>query len=159
MIMNERMISNIVISMREFQEKNCIRKQCVTNTQYLYDCIKMNTLSDVKVKPVIVLSTDKETSTFTMISGHLVVVLLDDNETIIDPSYDVFILQNKSYFDNIKDLMDNCDNETRQFVKKGISDFINFITLAERINNGECVICDKEFYNRQADYIENQYSK
>jgi hypothetical protein len=32
-------ISNIILSMREFQKKNCIKEQCVTNVQYLYDCI------------------------------------------------------------------------------------------------------------------------
>ena len=31
--------------------------------------------------------------------------------------------------------------------------------LAEQINNGEFIICDKQFYNNQADYIEKLYSK
>jgi hypothetical protein len=36
----EIIISNIVLSMRDFQKENNIKKQCVTNTQYLYDTIK-----------------------------------------------------------------------------------------------------------------------
>ena len=32
---------------------------------------------------------------------------------------------------------------------------MNFI----KINNGELQICDKKFYNDQADYIENIYAK
>jgi len=38
-------ISNIVLSMRKFQKENNIKKQCITNVQYLYDAIKMNSSS------------------------------------------------------------------------------------------------------------------
>jgi len=43
--------------------------------------------------------------------------------------------------------------------KKTISEFINFTKLAERINNGELLICDKKFYDNQADYIESIIKK
>uniref|UniRef100_A0A6C0LE21 Uncharacterized protein n=1 Tax=viral metagenome TaxID=1070528 RepID=A0A6C0LE21_9ZZZZ len=155
--MTERFISNVVIGMREFQRINCIKNECVTNVQYLYDCFKINSASAIKAKPVIVVSIDDETQTFICVGGHLI-ILLDDNETIIDPSYDVFSLKNKSYYDNIKDLMDSFNNESKEILKqifqKSISKFLEFIKLADRINNGELVICDKKFYNNQADYIE-----
>jgi len=159
------LISNVILCMRDFQEKNCIKKQCVTNTQYLYDCIRMNTSSKVKAKPVIVVSIDDELHTFLCVGGHLVIVL--DDDTIIEPSYDIFSLKNKSYFDNIKDFMNSFDNKSncmneelnKEFtfmLKKSVGHFLNFIKLAERINNGELVICDKDFYNNQADYIEKK---
>jgi hypothetical protein len=150
--MDKRMISNIVLSMREFQKTHCIKEQCVTNAQYLYDCIKVNSLYNVKVKPVIVVSFDNVTKSVVCVGGHLIVVL--DDETIFEPSYDVFALKNKSYFDNIKMLMDSYDNELKTILKKSICYFIPFVKLAERINNGELVICDKDFYNNQADYID-----
>ena len=68
------LIGNIILSMREFQEKNSIKKQCITNAQYLYDIIKMNSSNDVKVKAVIVVSSDKDTGTLVIVGGHLVVI-------------------------------------------------------------------------------------
>ena len=159
----EILISNVVLSMREFQKNNGIKKQCVTNTQYLYDTIKMNSINNVKAKAVFVLSCDNDTDTSVFVGGHLVVKL--DDETIIDPSYDIFCLKNKSYFDNIKDLMDMFnDNDKVKLksdvdIKKLICDHIHFIKLAEQINNGQHTITEKKFYDNQADYIEKIYSR
>ena len=149
--------------MREFQKKNCITKQCVTNTQFLYDCIKMNTRSsNVKVKAVLGFSNDDATSTGVFVGGHLVLIL-DDNETVIDPSYDIFRLKNISYYDNVKDLIDIFKDKTelkkRFDLKTLFSEHIQFMKLAEQINNGEFIITDKQFYDNQADYIEKLYSK
>jgi hypothetical protein len=155
------LIANIILSMREYQQHNNIKKQCVTNTQYLYDTIKMNSTSNVAAKAVIVFSSDDETNTTTFVGGHLVIVL--DNETYIDPSYDVFSLKNKSYFDNIKDLIGIFDDTnqlaTKIDVRQIIYQHLEFMNFAEQINNGECLITDKKFYNQQADYIEKLYSK
>jgi len=155
------LISNIILSMRKFQEKNCIEKQCITNTQYLYDCIKQIGFNNVKAKAVYVFSNDVETSTAIFVAGHLIVVL--DDETMIDPSYDIFCLKDKSYFDNIKDLIDIFDDKnklkTNIDIKKLIGEHITFMKVAEQINNNECIITDKKIYNDQADYIEKLYSK
>jgi hypothetical protein len=141
--------------MREFQEKNGIQKQCVTNCQYLYDVIKLNGNHNVKVKAVIVIS---DMDTLGIIS-HLVVV---NNNTLLEPSYDVFSLQNKSYFDNTKDFMERFDNEFKQVaqlnLKESIGNFLALMKLADRINDGELVITDKEFYDRQADFIESKWN-
>ena len=156
-------ISNIVLSMREFQKQNCITKQCVTNTQFLYDCITMSIRnSNVKVKAVLGFSNDDVTDTCVFVGGHLVLIL-DDNETVIDPSYDIFRLKNISYYDNIKDLIDifkdKSELKKRFDLKKMLSEHIQFMKLAEQINNGEFIIYYEQFYNNQADYIEKLYSK
>jgi hypothetical protein len=155
------MISNVAFCMREFQKTNCIKYQCITNVQYLYDCAKINTALKIKAKAFIVVSLNDKTNTLTCVGGHLVVVSLNDNntESIIDPSYDVFSLKNKLYFDNIKKLMDQYTDISKEAFKQSISDFLYFIKLAERINNGELVICDKQFYDSQADYIEDLFNK
>jgi hypothetical protein len=121
----------------------------------------MNSNSNIKTKAVFAFSNDPEKDTNTFVGGHLVVVL--DDETIIDPSYDIFCLKNISYFDNIKDLMDifydKVELKSKIDMKKLIRDHIHFMKISEKINNGELIITEKEHYNKQADYIENLYSK
>ena len=154
-------MSNIILSMREFQEKNRIKKQCITNAQYLYDCIKQNSNNNVKAKAVIAFSNNDETDTATFVAGHLVVVI--DDDLIVDPSYDTFCLKNISYFDNIKDFIDSFDDKdilkTKIDIKKIIYQHIKFTKYAEQINNDEFLITDKKFYHDQADYIEKLHSK
>jgi len=150
-------ISNIILSMREFQEKNGIKKQCVTNTQYLYDCIKMNfNNANVKAKALLVASLDIESGTFVITAGHLVVIL--DDEIIIDASHDVFSLKNKTYFHNVNDLISNFHHKdklrTNFDIKELIHNHLHFMKLAEQINNGACIKSNKKFYNDQADYID-----
>ena len=155
------LIANIILSMREYQKENNIKKQCVTNAQFLYDTIKVNSISNVKTKAVFVYSDNNEEDTAIIVGGHLVVEL--DDETIIDPSYEIFCLKNKSYFDNIKDLVNIFDNKvelkTKIDIKKLICEHIHFMKISEQMNNGELIITDKEHYNKQADYIEKLYSK
>jgi hypothetical protein len=166
------LIANIILSMREFQEKNGIKNQCVVNAKYLYDCIKMNSNNaNIKVKAVLATAMDEANDTTTFVGGHLILDLLDeDDETHIDidPSYDIFSLKNISYFNNIKDLMDVFNNNDKNKIKTTIdlkqilSNHIYFMKVADQINNGKFIFLDKKFikfYNDQADYIENLYSK
>jgi hypothetical protein len=160
----EKTISNIILSMRKFQKNNNIKKQCLTNTQYLYDIIKSNNINNVKVKAVFALSNNYDTDTSVFVGGHLILVL--DNDVIIDPSYDIFSLKNISYFYNIKDLINttnttlsvNNKNKLKTIYRELMCNHCRFIKLAERINNGELIITDKIHYNNQADYIENIYN-
>lgn len=165
---DEVIMSNIILSMREYQKENNITRQCVANAQYLYDTIKMNysfSFNNIKTKAVIVFSNNNEEQTQKIVAGHLVIEL--DDGLLIEPSYDVFSLKNKSYFDNIKDLLNTFDNKdefkTNIKTKKLIYDHINFVKISEQINNGELLIAhdkDKwEHYNKQADYVEKIYTK
>jgi len=153
-------IRNVILSMREYQKENNVTKQCVTNAQYLYDIIKMNSTINVKTKAVLVFSKNNEENSFTIVSGHLILTLGD--ETVIEPSHEIFCYQNKSYFDNIKDLMSIFDDKVKLKsnidIKKVISDHMHFMKISEQINNGEFIITDKDYYNQQADYIEKLYS-
>jgi len=157
------LFANIILSMRKYQKKNNIKKQCVTNSQYLYDIIKMNSNSNsnVKTKSVIACSVNYEENTTTVVSGHIVVVL--DDETTIEPSYDIFSLENVSYFENIKDFIDSFEDKnvlkTNFDIKKLLNDHIKFKKISEQINKGELIITDKEHYDKQADYIEKMYSE
>jgi len=160
-IMEHSLISNIVVSMRKYQKENNVKKQCVTNAQYLYDTMKINLNNNVKTKAVFVFSDNNQEDTAIFVSGHIIVTI--DNKTIIEPSYDIYCLENTSYFDNIKDLVsifdDKIELKSKIDIKKLIYDHIHFIKISEQINNGEFIITDKKHYNKQADYIEKLYSK
>lgn len=155
------LIGNIILSMREYQKENNIEKQCVTNVQYLYDLIKLSSTSDIKTKPVFVFSINYEEGTAIFVGGHLVLEL--DDGTIIDPSYDIFCLKNKSYFDNFSDFINSFDDKnilkTRIDIKKLVKDHLDFKKLSNQINNGNFIITEKEHYKKQGNYIEKLYAK
>lgn len=147
------MVDRIVLSMLEFQRRNCIQAECMTNTQYLYNQIRTKTNHHVKVKAVVVISVDEEKDTFMFIGGHLILIV---NGQVIDPSYDVFSLETKSYFDNAKDLLDSVDDK-KAFLERfpdAIRNLLWFVQLEHRMNNGEFCISNREFYNAQADYVD-----
>jgi hypothetical protein len=151
-------IKKIIRLMRKYQKENNIKKECVTNVQYLYDSIKMILKNNVKAKAVYVFGEDyvKEHSFFS--GGHLILTFDDDENMVIDPSYEVYSLKNKRYFSNIKDLLDsfsNIDTIDTNSIKKMVNDHITFIKLANQINNGDLLVCDREHYNNQADYVQN----
>jgi hypothetical protein len=155
---NSIKINNIVNSMREFQKINNIKNQCMTNTQTLYDILKNNNLCyfNAKAKAVFAISNNKETNTVNIIH-HIVIIV---NNIIIDPSYDVYSLINIDYYDNIKDFTSLFENPQKQLLnlKEYLTKFIHFTKIAIDINNGELRIANKDFYNKQADYIEKLYS-
>jgi hypothetical protein len=149
-------ISTIILSMREYQKQNNIKKQCVTNTQYLHDIIKTHSNNNVKTKSVFVMSNNEEENTLIIVSGHLVIII--DDDTMIEPSYDIFCLKNKLYFDNFNDLInafdDKNDFKLNFDIKQLIDNYIYFMKLSDRINNNEFIITSKQYYNELADYIE-----
>lgn len=153
------LVANVILSMRQYQKENGIEKQCITNTQYLYDFIMTNSTSDVKVKAVLVIG-EREEGVLCLVSGHLVVIL--DDELVIDPSYDVSSLKNRRYFDNVNDFL-KCisDVDRTKFpvdVKTIIESQLKFMKYAKKMNNGDCLVVDEDFYNKQADYIVEKYS-
>lgn len=146
-------IVDMMAYMLDYQFKNSIKHECMTNVQYLYDSIKMSTNVKCKVKAVMVTNLNGDTLTF--VAGHLVIELPD---RIIDPSYDVFVsLKNTRYFDNIKDLLDSFDKKGRELFiekyKRGFDKFLDFVKIADKMNSGICMVHDNIFYNAQADYV------
>jgi hypothetical protein len=87
-------------------------------------------------------------------AGHLVVEV--DEEFIIEPSYEVCSIDNILYFDNIKAFMNKYKIPDTNDMKHLIKDFVSFTKLADAINNGELTITDKEYYQNQANYVEQK---
>jgi hypothetical protein len=145
-------LANIVLLMREYQKKHNIKKQCVTNCQYFYDNLKANyPLNNIKVKAVIGISLNDDRTI--IYRGHVVVEV--DEKFILEPSYEVYSTDNIEYFDNIKQFM-NKYKIPKNDMKDVIKDFVSFTKLADAINNEELTITDTEYYNNQADYVEEK---
>jgi hypothetical protein len=145
--------------MLRYQKENKVKKQCVTNVQYLFDQLILHGVK-CKAKPAIVCNKTH------IIRGHVVIVL--DDGTIVDPSYEIAQLQDTQYIGNIKvfsSLLKYDDSQSQSkedFLKQTITDFLDFNKLAEDINKSQhCksfIITDKEHYNKQADYIDAKSS-
>ena len=158
---NEEFVSNILLSMREYQKENNIKGRCITNVLYYYDVLRMClniTANDIKAKAVYVLGYDETKSLASICCGHIVLVFEDGS--VVEPSYEIYKMKNKTYYDNIKDLK-YCIEEREDFnnnIKCMLEQYIKFSKVAEQINNGEFIITDKEHYHKQADYIQNKFN-
>lgn len=145
-------IPKIIARMLEYQKINNIENQCVTNSQYLYSCIKHN-LPDMlpKTIPVICVLADDNKVVYGFIT-HVVVVV---NNKILDSSYQSSS-RNPLYFENLKEVFDlvDLDNIQKKFLTE---QFINLFNLTKKINAGELIICDKDFYYSQHEYVSKRY--
>ena len=153
--MNADLMLQIITEMLEFQKLNNITTKCVTNVQFLYDIIKP-TFSNVKVVPVIAISTDQDL--INIIDGHLVLILEYENKVLlIEPSYEIKIKPNLHYAYNIKDFIKYITNFNKHAVavKRNINNFLEFQQIANKMNNNMFCV-DKIFYNNQANYLEKK---
>ena len=159
-------IDNLIMlknAMYEYQKQNNITKQCVTNTQYLFDSYKasLKNRCQVKVKAVIVSSTNESMTDHFLTAGHVVVAIADngsnDFSNIIEPSYEINCRKNIEYYDNVKDFIKYSHQELlkKYNMKVVIKGHIDFTKIAEKMNNGELCITDRELYHKQADYVES----
>ncbi len=161
----KQMTDDLLKMMYEYQKMNNVKGNCVSNCQYVYDQIEGVHFVNVKFKAVIATGIRKQIITDTHIQlDHCSIVhlVLDVNdgfmERIIDPSYEVIILEELEYYDSIKKWKEN--HPKREFVnKKSIKEFLNFVKIAEQMNNGQFYITNKEWYNGQADYISDETHK
>lgn len=143
-------MAEILMLMYKFQKDRGIKKQCVTNTQFLYDCLKHSGITDVKARPCLVV-TFREGLFDTI--PH-VVVGNSINDLAIDPSYEVTSLTKKHYYFTIKEYMEATQDLllSDSYKKNVISHFIGLSNCADGINNGGIVVFE-EYYNEQADFI------
>ena len=137
-----------------YQNKRKITKQCVTNTQYLYDCIGASFGYGIATTvPCIVIATNTTNNTLEIIT-HLVIKVPGG---WLDPSYEVFSKQEKTYCFTIKEFQEVIKKSSikpsprvSSLTKKT---FLQLSDLAEKMNGGELVVADKTFYNEQADFV------
>lgn len=152
-------ICDIIRLMHEYQANHNVSKQCITNTQYLYDSIKhSNWKNKVTPKAVIVVYNIPEKNE-TCYAVHLAVQWKDK---ILEPSYEYAHIQSSYYYDNINNVIKtmklNQPGFNRDFASSLISKYLLFVKYAEQIEAGEFLV-DREYYDLQADYVEEGVTK
>ena len=144
-------------AMFRYQKREGTVNKCFINALFLYDSLKQSFPHlEVKVIPVMVyIPLEKEETNYVNM-GHLVVEL--DGE-ILDPSYEINRHSVKRYFPTVQDfvsfLPDNCISKKK--MKEIVANFLPFVEYADTINNGESLPTDREYYDRQANYVSLQY--
>lgn len=130
-----------------YQKKNGIVGQCVTNAQYFRDCLIASGAS-AKSVAVIAFTKDKK------VVVHMVVEI---EGVLVDPSYEI-ASQVDTYYKTYKELRDTLPIigtlglSPREFLET----FLHFVEAANRQNQGEVIVSNKEYYNALADYIESK---
>jgi len=144
-------IDSIVNDMYDYQKENNIKAECLTNSQTLLDILRNSGISNVKSMACIFVGDEGVEKKIIM--KHMVLVL--DNGTVIDPSYEVSSLENKRYYGTY----DAYKKEGYpSFDKDGIHQFIHFIDVSNKMNQGEfCRGENLDYYNKQIAYIMNHY--
>ena len=148
---------HIINLMNQYQQQNQIKNECSTNTQYLYDCIRESfPHCDIKVKAVGVFfeTYENQTTLLPYNGGHVVVII---NKKIFDPSYEISS-QDGEYFQTLKEVGDNkfLKLSNKNVKRVIINKFLEFQKMAEEKNKGEVMVSNREYYDQQADFIDNQ---
>ena len=140
-------MENIVLQMMNFQHFNNIKGACATNAKCMSDYLK-KTYPDKKIEvyPAIVTSDS-------LVRIHLIILA---DEALIDSSYDVFSLENKRYYLNIKEFVDAIENpaDKQNELRSLGKDFMKYLECANQINAGEFENFNAELYEKQTEYVD-----
>lgn len=140
-------MENIVLQMMNFQHFYKIKGACATNAKCMSDYLK-KTYPDKKIEvyPAIVTSDEG-------VRVHLIILA---DEALVDPSYDVFSLENKRYYLNIKEFVDAIENpaDKQNELRNLGKDFMKYLDCANEINQGTFENFNSELYNKQTEYVD-----
>lgn len=139
-------------TMYDFQYRNNIKNECTTNATIMYDYLKCCGMKNIKVKPIIVIGFRNKIPV--IVRGHVVIDI--GNDDLIECSYDVSIIEDAKYIDNVKNLFYITSNISPDDKKVIIKDALAFKKIADDINNGKFHIASDKVYNEQLDYIEKK---
>ena len=133
-----------------YQKERGIRDQCMTNSQYIYDCLRFSGVSSARVCATLVIHPEGEEL---RVITHLVVRV---NDAIVDASYDIASLKGKKYCFTVAEALEALKgvSVSPEFKKANIKNFVWFLDLARRMNAGEILVADGAHYNQQADFLE-----
>jgi len=146
-------ISKICRVMREYQEMNNIKEMCMTNTQTLYDIIKVS-FPEVDVKAKAVICCNEMEDYVIRQTIHLMIIA---DGIYYEPSYELYAFK-PMYFSSIKNLLDGFvpNDLIKDNLKNTLPTFLRFVEHEKNINNGDFLITDKEYYNNQLDYLQTK---
>jgi hypothetical protein len=140
-------MEKIVLQMMNFQHFYKIKGACATNAKCMSNYLK-KTYPDKKIEvyPAIVTSDEG-------VRVHLIILA---DEALIDPSYDVFSMENKRYYLNIKEFVDAIENpaDKQNELRNLGKDFMKYLDCANEINSDTFENFNAELYNKQTEYVD-----
>ena len=153
--------------MMNFQHVHKIRGARNTNTKCMYDILKtdFNKALDgpeetvckaLEVLPAIVTSYNNDDATQSSVVVSLVILVTEGEEKVLlDPCYDVFSLENKRYYLNIKEFVDAVaeSEQNRDKLKTVAIDFLLLMETAKQIGDGSFDQHNRELYEKQMEYV------
>ena len=143
-----------------FQKKNKIKRECVSNTQFLLEHVKLyaqahNIPFTLKAKTVMAFYINKKRQPVSTV--HIVVQI--DGNRILDPSYEFYRIKDVQYFESLKPYMsfiklsNVMDEELEHNIKSAIKQFLDFKNTYEEMP----ILCDSIFnqpyYDKQLDFL------
>jgi hypothetical protein len=139
--------------MHTFQKMNNTTGRCVDNVLSLCDTLKHHGI-DAKAKAVLVCY-ERPNGYDAACHIHLVV---ETNEGIIDPSYEVDSIKLAAYCDQFchakKQMEANFNFIIQPDWHKTLTDFLRFQKIADTINEGTFTCSNYEYYKEQALFIQ-----
>ena len=110
----------------------------------------------LEVLPAIVTSYNNDDATQSSVVVSLVILVTEGEEKVLlDPCYDVFSLENKRYYLNIKEFVDAVaeSEQNRDKLKTLAIDFLLLMETAKQIGDGSFDQHNRELYEKQMEYV------
>jgi len=165
MISRTDAIIKFIKLMRKYQEINNTRGECLINSMYLYDfLIRNNPYIQPRFIAVIVEDSDRLRELIIRHIVHMVVIInIDGEEIILEPSLEIKNIRTKKYIKTFKELNDSMKDNIQyksdiEHRKSILKQFLKFKEYEKKLNNGEFVHNPK-YYNGLADYVELNFKE
>ena len=152
--------------MMNFQHVHNIKGARNSNAKCLHDLLRKHYSDEasIEVFPAVVTSYNNEDASNSSAVVHLVVLFTagkegksegEEEKVLLDPSYDVFSLENKRYYLNIKEFVDAIDGaDKKQDVLKNLAtDFLLLMETGKQIVAGTFDQHNRELYEKQTEYV------
>jgi len=111
----------------------------------------------LEVLPAIITSYNAEDASKSSVVVSLVILATDSKEekVLLDPAYDVFSLENKRYYLNIKEFVEAVaeTDQNRDKLKTLAMDFLLLMETAKQIGDGSFDQYNRELYEKQMEYV------
>ena len=151
--------------MLEYQKINNTKGECLTNSMLYYDFLTRN-YPDLKPRylAVIVQDSDRVKELIMRNIVHMVVTInIDDEDIIMDPSFEIKNIRNKIYHKTFKDLHNSMKNNIQfkrdiEHCKSTLKNFLRFKENENKLNDGQFVE-NPLYYNALADYVELNFKE
>lgn len=143
----------------DYQKLHHIENECVTNVMYVYDTLKTMGLP-VCAKAVYYTWMCPLRIKVAVCAGHLI-LLLDGEKLEVSYEFLNGFMSIGVYTDTLRELVEvqHTLKDDKQFLSKSLELHTHFKRLAERINSGELIVSNSEYYHQLHDYVAQKMQK